>query len=169
MKNKPMSDQQAALFPEEPFDPPKSVDEWQPLQIYKKCPSCKREYTKTELDQIQANLKASKETLKNKCPDCQTPLKTFDAERSHKKWIGFLNQDKSLIDHMVLVEFILFSDASYEARIPLLNHTVETLDFLEAIQTSDHMIAVHLENQQNEKYDAERSFLTQAYRFESRP
>jgi len=59
--------------------------------LFKKCTGCKREYEKDELEEIQSKQKVSKEKLlKNVCPDCHMPLKTYDESRFQKKWYGYL-------------------------------------------------------------------------------
>jgi hypothetical protein len=91
------------------------------------------------------------------------PLKTYDESRFHKKWYGYLNNDKKIIDHLILVEFIYFEDESFEAKVPLLNLGFETKDFLEAINMPDENILIYLKDKYNTEYDSEHKLLTQAF------
>jgi len=101
--------------------------------LFKKCTGCKREFTKEELEEIQSKQKALKEKLKNTCPGCRKPLKTYDESRFQKKWYGYLNNVDRMIDHLVLVEFNYYDDDSFEVKVPLLILEFETKDFFEAI------------------------------------
>jgi len=132
--------------------------------LFKKCTGCKREFTKKELEDIKSKEKASKEKLqKNACPDCHKPLKTYDGSRFQKKWYGYLNNDKRMIDHLVLVEFKYYDDDSFEVKVPLLNLAFETKDFSEAINIPDENISIYLKDKYNKAYDGEHKFLTQAF------
>ena len=132
--------------------------------LFKKCTGCKREFTKKELEDIKSKEKASKEKLqKNACPDCHKPLKTYDESRFQKKWYGYLNNDKRMIDHLVLVEFKYYDDDSFEVKVPLLNLAFETKDFSEAINIPDENISIYLKDKYNKAYDGEHKFLTQAF------
>jgi len=138
--------------------------------LFKKCTGCKREFTKEELEEIQSKQKASKEILmKNTCPDCHNPLKTYDESRFQKKWYGYLNNDERMIDHLVLVEFKYFDDDSFEVTIPLLNATLETRDFSEAINIPDEKISTYLKDNYDKAYDGEHKFLTAAFKKETIP
>lgn len=132
--------------------------------LFKKCTGCKREFTREELEAILSKQKASKEKLlKNACPDCRTPLKTYDESRFQKKWYGYLNNDKRMIDHLVLVEFNYYDDDSFEVKVPLLNLAFETKDFSEAINIPDENISIYLKDKYEKAYDSEHKFLTQAF------
>ena len=132
--------------------------------LFKKCTGCKREFTKKELEDIKSKEKASKEKLqKNACPDCHKPLKTYDESRFQIKWYGYLNNDKRMIDHLVLVEFKYYDDDSFEVKVPLLNLAFETKDFSEAINIPDENISIYLKDKYNKAYDGEHKFLTQAF------
>lgn len=132
--------------------------------VFKKCTGCNREFTKSEFEEIQARQKKSKgKSLKNTCPHCNAPLKTYDESRFQKKWCGYINIDKSLIEHLVLVEFHYYDDDSFEVRVPLLELTFETKVFSEAINKTDDSICTYLETKFNKTYDNEHKFLTQAY------
>ena len=132
--------------------------------LFKKCTECKREFTKEELEEIQSKQKASKEgLLKNICPDCRKPLKTYDEGRFQKKWYGYLNNDKRMIDHLVLVEFNYYDDDSFEVKVPLLNLGFETKDFSEAINIPDENISIYLKDKYEKAYDSEHKILTQAF------
>ena len=118
--------------------------------LFKKCTGCKREFTREELEAILSKQKASKEKLlKNACPDCRVPLKTYDESRFHKKWYAYLNNDKRMIDHLILVEFNYYDDDSFEVKVPLLNLAFETKDFLEAINIPDENISIYLKDKYN--------------------
>ena len=131
--------------------------------LFKKCTGCKREFTKEELEEIQSKQKASKET----CPDCRKPLKTYDKSRFQKKWYGYLNNDKRMIDHLVLVEFKYYDDGSFEVEVALLNLAFETKDFSEAINIPDEKISTYLKDKYQKAYDAEHKFLTAAFKKET--
>ena len=136
--------------------------------LFKKCTGCKREFTKTELKEIQAKQKESKEKWKkNACPDCEKPLKTYDESRFQKKGYGYLSNDKRMIDYLVLVEFKYYidkdKDDSFEVKVPLLNLAFETKDFSEAINMPDENIAIYLKAKYNKLYDGEHKILTQAF------
>jgi hypothetical protein len=136
--------------------------------LFKKCTGCKREFTREELEEMQAKQKKSKEKLlKNACPVCRKPLKTYDESRFQKKWYGYLSNDKKMIDHLVLVEFIYFDDDSFEVKVPLLNLTFETKDFAEAISTPDKNILIYLKDKYEKSYDGEHKFLTIAFKKET--
>jgi hypothetical protein len=132
--------------------------------VFKKCIGCKREFTKEELDKIQTQQKASKERpLKNTCPDCLKPLKTYDESRFQKKWYGYISNDKRMVEHLVLVEFHYYDDDSFEVKVPLLNLAFETKDFSEAINIPDKNISMYLRSIYEKVYSNEHKFLTQAY------
>jgi len=135
--------------------------------LFKKCTGCKREFTKEELEEIQSKQKASKERLlKNACPDCRKPLKTYDERRFQKKWYGYLNNDKRMIEHLVLVEFEYYDDDSFEVKVPLLNLAFETEDFSAAINIPDENISIHLKDKYEKVYNGEYKFLTVAFKKE---
>jgi ssDNA-binding Zn-finger/Zn-ribbon topoisomerase 1 len=132
--------------------------------LFKKCTGCKREFTKAELEEIQSKQKASKKRLpKNTCPDCREPLKIYDESRFQKKWYGYLNNDKRMIDHLVLVEFNYYDDDSFEVKVPLLNLGFETKDFSEAINIPDENISIYLKDKYEKVYDSEHKILMQAF------
>jgi hypothetical protein len=132
--------------------------------LFKKCTECKREFTREELEEIQSKQKTSKERpLKNSCPVCRKPLKTYDESRLQKKWFGYLNNDKRMIDHLVLVEFNYYDDDSFEVKVPLLNVGFETKDFSEAINVADENISIYLKDKYEKTYDSEHKILTQAF------
>jgi len=136
--------------------------------LFKKCTGCKREYEKNELEEIQSQQKASKEKLlKNTCPDCHKPLKTYDDSRFQKKWYGYLNSDKRMIDYLVLVEFKYYDDDSFEVVVPLLKLSFETRDFSEAINIPDENISIYLKDKYKKVYDSEHKFLTVAFKKET--
>jgi len=136
--------------------------------LFKKCTGCKREFAKEELEKIQSKQKASKEKLlKKTCPDCQELLKTYDESRYQKKWYGYLNNNKKIVDHLVLVEFKYYDDDSYEVKIPLLNLAFETKDFAEAINIPDDNISIFLKDKYEKTYDSEHKFLTAAFKKET--
>jgi hypothetical protein len=138
--------------------------------LFKKCTGCKREFAREELQATLSKLKASKEKpLKKACPDCRSPLKTYDESRFHKKWYMYLNNDKSMIDHLILVEFNYYDDDSFEVKVPLLNMAFETKDFLEAINIPDENILIYLKDNYNTEYDSEHKVLTQAFIKETNP
>lgn len=132
--------------------------------ILKKCTGCKCEFTKEELEELQSKQKISKERLlKNSCPHCRKPLKAFDESKFQKKWYGYLNNDKMIIEHLILVEFSYYDDGSFEVKVPLLNLTVETKDFSEAINIPDEDISIYLKDKYEKAYDGEHKFFTQAF------
>ncbi|MBA4390237.1 MAG: hypothetical protein C0399_04790 [Syntrophus sp. (in: bacteria)] len=132
--------------------------------IIKKCTGCKCQFTKEELDELQSKQKVSKEKLfKNACPHCRKPLKTFDESKFQKKWYGYLNNDKMMIEHLILVEFNYYDDGSFEVKIPLLNLAFETKDFSEAINIPDEKILIYLKDKYEKAYNGEHKFLTQAF------
>ena len=140
--------------------------------LFKKCTGCKREFTKEELEEIQLKQKASKERLlKNVCPDCRKPLKTYDESRFQKKWYGYLNDDKRMIDHLVLVEFKYYIDKdnndSFEVKVPILDLVFETKDFSEAINIPDENISIYLKDKYEKAYNNEHKFLTAAFKKET--
>ncbi len=136
--------------------------------LFKKCTGCKREYTKEELEEIQSKQRASKERLlKSACPDCREPLKTYDESRFQKKWYGYLNNDKRIIDYLVLVEFNYYDDDSFEVKVPLLNLVFATKDFSEAINIPDENISIYLKDKYEKAYDGEHKFLTVAFKKET--
>jgi ssDNA-binding Zn-finger/Zn-ribbon topoisomerase 1 len=141
--------------------------------LFKKCTGCKREFTKSELKiEIQAKQKASKEKIqKNACPDCGKQLKKYDESRFQKKWYGYLNNDKRMIEYLFLVEFKYYIDKdnhdSFEVKVPLLNFTFETEDFSEAINIPDENISIYLKNKYEKTYDSEHKFLTAAFKEET--
>ena len=136
--------------------------------LFKKCTGCKREFTKEELEEIQSKQKTSKEILmKNTCPDCHNPLKTYDESRFQKKWYGYLNNDKRMIEHLVLVEFKYYDDDSFEVKVPLLNLAFETKDFFEALNLPDEKISTYLKDKYEKAYDGEHKFLTVAFQKET--
>ena len=140
--------------------------------LFKKCTGCKREFSREELEEIQSKQKASREKpLKNACPVCRKPLKTYDESRFQKKWYGYLNNDKRVIDHLVLVEFKYYIDEnkndSFEVKIPLLNLAFETKDFTEAINIPDENISIYLKDKYEKAYDSEHKFLTAAFKKET--
>jgi hypothetical protein len=131
--------------------------------LFKKCTGCKREYEKDELEEMQSKHKL----LKNTCPDCHKLLKTYDESRFQKKWYGYLNSDKRLIDHLVLVEFKYYDDDSFEVVVPLLDISFETKDFSEAINIPDKNISIDLKDKYEKAYDCEHKFLTIAFKKET--
>jgi hypothetical protein len=136
--------------------------------LFKKCTGCKREFTKEEFEEIQSKQKASKERLlKNACPGCHKALKTYDESRFQKKWYGYLNNDKRMIEHLVLVEFNYYDDDSFEVKVPLLNLEFETKDFSEAINVPDENISIYLKDKYEKAYDGEHKFLTVAFKKET--
>jgi hypothetical protein len=136
--------------------------------LFKKCTECKREFTREELEEIQSKLKATKKELqKNACPVCSKPLKTYDESRFQKKWYGYLNDDKKIIDHLILVEFKYYDDDSFEVKVPLLNLTIETKDFSEAINIPDENISIYLKDKYKKAYDGEHKILTTAFKQET--
>ncbi len=140
--------------------------------LFKKCSECKREYTKAELKEIQTKQKASKEKLpKNACPYCRKPLMTYDESRFQKKWYGYLNNDKKIIENLVLVEFRYYIDQYnndfFEVKIPLLKYSFETKDFSEAINIPDVNISTYLKDKYERTYDGEHKFLTAAFKEET--
>ncbi|MCX5847746.1 MAG: hypothetical protein NTW12_15555 [Deltaproteobacteria bacterium] len=136
--------------------------------VFKKCTGCKREYEKDELEEIQSKQKSSKEKLlKNACPCCHKPLKTYDESRFQKKWYGYLSNDKKMIDHLVLVEFKYYDDDSFDVKVPLLNLEFETKDFSEAINIPDKNISIYLKDKYEKTYDGEHKFLTVAFKKET--
>jgi len=138
--------------------------------LFKKCTGCKREFTKKELEKIRSKQKASKEKLqKNACPDCHKQLKTYDESRFQKKWYGYLNNDKRMIEHLVLVEFNYYDDDSFEIKVPLLNLAFETKDFSEAINIPDENILGYLKDKYKKTYDSEDKFLTATFKGETIP
>lgn len=138
--------------------------------MFKKCTGCNREYEKKELEEIQSKQKASKEKiLKNTCPDCHELLKTYDESRFQKKWYGYLNDDKTIIDHLILVEFKYYDDDSFEVIVPLINLAFETKDFSDAIYIPDENISIYLKDKYNKIYDSEHKFMTVAFKKESDP
>jgi hypothetical protein len=140
--------------------------------LFKKCTECKREFTKKELKDIMSKQKASKEKhQKNTCPDCHEPLKTYDESRFQKKWYGYLNDDKRMIDHLVLVEFKYYIDKdnndSFEVKVPILDLVFETKDFSEAINIPDENISIYLKDKYEKAYNNEHKFLTAAFKKET--
>jgi len=133
--------------------------------LFKKCTGCKREFTKEELEEIQSKQKTAKEF----CPDCHKPLKIYDESRFQKKWYGYLNKDKRMIDHLILVEFKYYDDDSFEVKVPLLNLVFETKDFSEAINIPDEKICSYLKDKYEKAYDNEHKFLTVAFKKENVP
>ena len=136
--------------------------------LFKKCTGCKREFTREELEELQSKLKILKAKLpKNACPNCRKQLKTYDESRFQKKWYGYLDNDKKMIDHLVLVEFKYYIDKdkndSFEVNVPLLNLAFETKDFSEAINIPDENISIYLKDKYEKIYDREHKFLTQAF------
>lgn len=136
--------------------------------LFKKCTGCKREFTKEELEKLKLKQKAAKEKpKKNACPDCQKPLKTFDESRFEKKWYGYLNNNKRIVEHLVLVEFQYYihedNHDSFEVKVPLINFTLETENFSEAINIPDEKISTYLKDKNRKEYDNEHKFLTQAF------
>ena len=132
--------------------------------VFKKCTGCKREFTKAELDDMQAQQKKSKEKpSKNTCPVCHKPLKTYNESKFQKKWFGYLSIDKKMVEHLVLVEFHYYNNDSFEVKVPLLNLAFETKNFSEAINTPDENISIYLSDKYHKAYGTEHKFLTQAY------
>ena len=132
--------------------------------VFKKCTGCKREFSKAELDEMQARQKKSKERpSKNTCPDCHQPLKKYDESRFQKKWYGYISIDKRMVEHLVLVEFHYYDDNSFEVKVPLLTLAFETKDFSEAINIPDENISIYLKDKYHSAYINEHKFLTQAY------
>ena len=138
--------------------------------LFKKCTGCKREFTKEELEKIRSKQKAPKEKLqKNACPDCHKQLKTYDESRFQKKWYAYLNNNKRMIDHLVLVEFDYYDDDSFEVKVPLLNLAFETEDFSAAINIPDENISIYLKDKYEKAYNSEHKFLTIAFKKETIP
>jgi DNA-directed RNA polymerase subunit RPC12/RpoP len=137
--------------------------------LCKKCTKCKREFTKEELEiEIKSKEERSKEKLlKKNCPDCGSLLKTYDASRFQKKWYGYLSNDKRMIDHLVLVDFKYYDDASFEVKVPCLNLTFETKDFSAAINIPGENISFYLKDKYEKVYNSEHKFLTVAFKKET--
>lgn len=136
--------------------------------LFKKCTGCKREFTKNELEDIKTKENKSKaKRNKDDCPVCCKPLKTYDDSRFQKKWYGYLNNDKKMIDYSILVEFKYYIDKdksdSFEVKVPLLNFVFETKDFSEAINIPDENISIYLKDKYKKEYDGVHKFLTQAF------
>lgn len=132
--------------------------------IFKKCTGCKREFSKEEYVEIQAQQKKPGDRLKKDvCPFCRENLKTYDESRFQKKWYGYLNSDKRMVDHLVLVEFHYYNDDSFEVKVPLLELAFETKDFSEAFNRPDSNICIYLRDKHNRTYSPEQKFFTQAY------
>jgi len=135
--------------------------------LFKKCTECKREFTKEELEEVRSKQKKSKENLpKNACPYCSAPLKTYDESKFHKKWYGYLSDDKSMIEHLVLVEFKYYDDNSCEVKIPLLDLAFETKNFSEMINIANVDIVAYLRDKYKKVYDGKHIFLTVAWKEE---
>ena len=141
--------------------------------LYKKCTACKKEFSHEDFENQFQLVEKKKQTLtefKKKCPDCGSKLKTYDESRFQKKWYGYLNKDKKIIEHLVLAEFMYYDDDSVEVKVPLLNSVFEYTDSSSsAILSPANDISSYLKNLYNQEYDSEHKFLTQAFIKETNP
>lgn len=132
--------------------------------LFKKCTKCRREFSKEKLEK---EIESKKKKTKKDCPDCDSPLKTYDHSKFQKKWYGYLSDDKKTIDHLVLAEFKYFDDNSIEVKVPLLNWEFETKDFLAAVRAPDEIVLNYLRDNHNKIYTGEHKFLTAAFKGET--
>jgi hypothetical protein len=136
--------------------------------LFKKCTGCKYEFTREELEEEKLKQKKSKENpLKNVCPYCRAPLKIYDESKFHKKWYGYLSDDKSVIEHLVLVEFKYYDDNSCEVKIPLLDLVFETKNFSEMINIANDDVVAYLKDKYKKVYGSKHIFLTVAWKEET--
>jgi hypothetical protein len=133
-----------------------------------KCRSENCHYALTE-EQI-VSLKKDKKKVPSKCPLCKSKLKNnISASLARKKWHGYLNQDQSTVEHLVLVIMDDFNDGSIEVSIPILDSRFWLKDKLQGRYQATEQIDRYLKNKYSIAYENERKFITVAFQGETTP
>jgi hypothetical protein len=133
-----------------------------------KCTSDKCHYALTD-EQIIL-LKKDQAKLPGKCPLCKSKLKKNISEPlARKKWHGYLSQDQSTVEHLVLVIMDDFNDGSILFSIPILDVQFWLNDKLQGMYQATEQIDRYLKNQYGSAYENERKFITVAFQGEIIP
>jgi hypothetical protein len=82
---------------------------------------------------------------------------------ARKRWYGYLNQDKSTVEYLVLLIIDEFDDKSIDVEIPLLKLFFTTSNYLDAMQTATKSIDEYLMQHHKKSYDNNQQFITAAY------
>jgi len=99
-------------------------------------------------------------------------------KESHKKkiitdlynrncWYGYLSEDKSTIDYMILLYVCLYEDGSEKVHIPYLDVTYWCDQPFVARQNAERAIEKHLKDEYGREFDSEHRFVTIAYHKET--
>jgi hypothetical protein len=134
--------------------------------ITSKCTSseCGKKFTEQDI----AELKREGKKFSQNCPYCDNKLTSNTTEKlERKKWYGYLNPDKTIVEHLVLVVIDQFEDYSTEVEVPLLNHHISESDRLSGLQAAAKAINDYLLKEYGLSYDNDRQFMTVAYQDET--
>ncbi len=133
---------------------------------------CCKKLTEQDIER----LKNEGKTIAKKCPDCESKLVSNITEKlERKKWYGYLSEDKTIIEHLVLVVIDQFEDGSTEVEIPLLNLHLSQSDRLSGLQAASEKINDYLTKRYlldgiyKLPYGNDRQFLTVAFQDETNP
>jgi len=134
--------------------------------ILSKCTNsrCGKKFTEQDI----AVLKNEGKKISQICPYCDFKL-TFNITEKleRKKWYGYLNPDKTIVEHLVLVVIDQFEDNSTEVEIPLLNLHLTESDRLSGLQSAAKAVNEYLMNQYGLSYGNDHQFVTVAFQDET--
>jgi DNA-directed RNA polymerase subunit RPC12/RpoP len=136
--------------------------------ILSKCtnPGCGKKFT----EQDTADLKNEGKKFSQNCPYCNSKLTSNIMEKlERKKWYGYLNQNRTIVEHLVLVVTDQFEDRSTEVEIPLLNLHLSQSDRLSGLQAATEAINDYLMKEYGLSYGNDRQFVTVAFQDETDP
>lgn len=122
-------------------------------------------------EQVAALIKEKKPVRQKKCPTCKKAKLKFNVTEplDRKKWHAYLNRDKSIIEHMVLVITDNYSDGSHEVEVPLINLHLNMGDMMQATNKALSAIDEYLERKYGVTCGMERRFVTVAFQGEIEP
>ena len=127
---------------------------------------CCKKVTEEDIE----HLKNEGKKFSQNCPYCNSKLTSNIMEKlERKKWYGYLNQDRTIVEHLVLVVTDQFEDRSTEVEIPLLNLHLSQSDRLSGLQAATEAINDYLMKEYELSYGNDRQFVTVAFQDETDP
>ena len=125
---------------------------------------CGKKFTEDDV----ATLRAKGTKNDKKCLACKKKLTWNITDRySRKRWYGYLNQDKSKVEYLVLVIFDEFDNKSIDVEIPLLALQFTTDSLQSAHKNTSEAIEDFLTKSYKKHFDNDQQFITPAFHEET--
>ena len=125
---------------------------------------CGKKFTEDDV----ATLRDSGIKIDKKCPTCKKKLTWNVTDRyARKRWYGYLSQDKSIVECLILVIFDAFDNKSIDAEIPLLALQFTSDNLLTAHKTASKEIEDYLINRYKKHFVNDQQFITPAFHKET--